>query len=334
MLKAVRCLFSRRWPTDVARLVVLRLYSAACGVFPSLRATVVRARLMAPALAHARALSAPHATVTRLGDAEHADWWAEHDATLRDAWTAWAAWRDPLAYSLDNRRALHPAIAAALCKPSGNGLDDIVLLSMLTEVVPGVYAFPLFRAEFCECFLSELSRLERSGIPMRRPNGMNRHGAILSDLGFDALLRELSEQLVGPLGRTLYPEWCGPTDCAEQYGFTVRYKRGEDTALAGHSDTANVTLNVCLGRSFTGGNLYFKGVRFTSSAADETRREVVHRPGWAILHLGGHIHAAEPIDSGERINLIMWCQGPGGTVRIRPRDVASHSVGMARIRCG
>ena len=32
----------------------------------------------------------------------------------------------------------------------------------------------------------------------------------------------------------------------------------EDLALAEHSDTANLTLNVCLGRQFTGGDLYFK----------------------------------------------------------------------------
>ena len=48
-------------------------------------------------------------------------------------------------------------------------------------------------------------------------------------------------------------------DCTERYGFTVRYALGEDRELAEHSDTANLTLNVCLGRCFTGDNLFFKG---------------------------------------------------------------------------
>ena len=48
-------------------------------------------------------------------------------------------------------------------------------------------------------------------------------------------------------------------DCAERYGFVVRYATDEDRELAEHSDTSNVTLNVCLGREFIGGSLYFKG---------------------------------------------------------------------------
>ena len=147
---------------------------------------------------------------------------------------------------------------------------------------------------------------------------MNRYGLILSDLGFGSLLCELSEALVAPLGCRLFPEWVAPEDCSEQYGFSVDYSLGGDRELSEHSDTANLTLNVCLGREFSGGDLYFKGVRFTPSA-DRTERDYVeHRPGWALLHLGGHVHCATPLHSGERVNLILWCQGRHGTVRIRP----------------
>eukprot|EP00966_Prymnesium_polylepis_P053925 1246549-Prymnesium_polylepis.1 len=40
---------------------------------------------------------------------------------------------------------------------------------------------------------------------------MNRHGAILSDLGFTELLNSLAERVIGPLGRHLYPQarWHG-----------------------------------------------------------------------------------------------------------------------------
>ena len=48
--------------------------------------------------------------------------------------------------------------------------------------------------------------------------------------------------------------------------FVVKYATGpgEDVALSYHFDNAEVTLNVCLGRDFVGGALYFgpmKGVR-------------------------------------------------------------------------
>eukprot|EP00971_Amphidinium_carterae_P059922 1185290-Amphidinium_carterae.1 len=72
-----------------------------------------------------------------------------------------------------------------------------------------------------------------------------------------------------PLGRDLWPEWVSGTDCDETYGFVVRYRIGEDVELAEHADTSNLTLNLCLGRDFVGGDLYFKGVRFTDSMDDQ-----------------------------------------------------------------
>ena len=42
--------------------------------------------------------------------------------------------------------------------------------------------FGLFTKEFCDLLLEELDYLSNSGIPMRRPNGMNRYGAILGNL--------------------------------------------------------------------------------------------------------------------------------------------------------
>ncbi|CAE7682297.1 ICU11 [Symbiodinium pilosum] len=89
--------------------------------------------------------------------------------------------------------------------------------------------------------------------------------------------------VVKPLARELWPEWVDPTDCDETYGFVVRYRIGEDVELAEHADTSNVTLNVCLGKEFTGGELYFKGVRFTPSQDDHQERPVFHSRGSAIV---------------------------------------------------
>merc|ERR1719375_577505 len=148
---------------------------------------------------------------------------------------------------------------------------------------------------------------------------MNRYGSILSSLGFqEGLLEPLMRRVVLPLSRLLWPEWVAPTDLDEVYGFTVRYALGGDLELAEHADTSNVTLNACLGREFQGGELYFKGLRFTDSQDQKREGRVGWTRGVALLHLGGQFHGADPISAGERSNLVLWGTGRGGVVRIRP----------------
>merc|ERR1712050_785587 len=155
----------------------------------------------------------------------------------------------------------------------GDGSPD-ALRSVLREMCRdsagyAVYYIDLFTGDFCDMLLAELDHLEASGIPLRRPNGMNRFGAILSHLGFqEGLMDPLMRHVVKPLARELWPEWVAADDCDETYGFVVRYRMGEDVELAEHADTSNVTLNACLGREFQDGGLYFKGVRFTATSKE------------------------------------------------------------------
>ena len=59
-----------------------------------------------------------------------------------------------------------------------------------------------------------------------------------------------------PLSKMLFSE-CGGETLDSYKPFTVKYKIGEDLNLGYHFDNAEVTLNVCLGKTFTGGDLYF-----------------------------------------------------------------------------
>ena len=74
---------------------------------------------------------------------------------------------------------------------------------------------------------------------------------------------------------------------------------------------SDVTLNVCLGADFEGGELHLEGVRcarcMQTFPRPEERIDVVQRPGWAILHRGKHRHRARLITAGARRNLIVWC---------------------------
>ena len=71
-----------------------------------------------------------------------------------------------------------------------------------------------------------------------------------------------------------------------------------------------MTLNLCLGESFTGGDLYFEGLRCEAhrqTGCSETDRFLwQHAPGTALLHAGAHRHGALPISNGSRHNLIVW----------------------------
>ena len=267
------------------------------------------------ALSRARALmpSMQKAIVRHGGDVENYAWWEQNRSLFDEAWKLFGQ-GTPEVYHHDSEHFV-PQTSWLF---DVNGINTPIAKEKITEVVPGVYSFPLFTEAFCTALLDELDLLNAAGIPMRRPNGMNRYGAILSHLRFDGLLDGLLEKVVKPLGTMLYPDCCGPNDCEEAYGFTVRYTEDEDLELAEHSDTSNVTLNICLGREFTGGDLYFKGVRYTDSWHQQDRHDVKHRPGHAVLHLGGHIHAAQQLTTGERTNLILWATARGGKVRIVP----------------
>ena len=68
-----------------------------------------------------------------------------------------------------------------------------------------------------------------------------------------------------------------------------------------------MTLNVPLSPegSFSGGALYF-GDMHNKRSNDQDYSVYEHKPHIAILHRGQHMHGAQPIESGERQNLIIW----------------------------
>lgn len=58
----------------------------------------------------------------------------------------------------------------------------------------------------------------------------------------------------------LYPD-CGGRCLDSHKAFVVKYDMKEDLDLSYHYDNAEVTLNVCLGKTFTEGGLYFGDMR-------------------------------------------------------------------------
>jgi hypothetical protein len=110
----------------------------------------------------------------------------------------------------------------------------------------------------------------------------------------------------------------GVTDIPHYHAFTVRYQKGEDVDLRTHVDDSDITLNICLGKQFTGSKLYFQGYHSTVlqkipanvqvNRRDNDVTDFEHEVGTAFIHFGKHVHGARKIDSGERVNLIIWCK--------------------------
>lgn len=88
---------------------------------------------------------------------------------------------------------------------------------------------------------------------------------LLSELGFDEnFINPLRSDYLTPLAKLLYPDWVGQ-DLDSHRAFVVKYNMEDDVELSYHFDNAEVTLNVCLGVKFTGGDLYFGTMRTVSN---------------------------------------------------------------------
>ena len=177
--------------------------------------------------------------------------------------------------------------------------------ALVEEVSPGIYAFDLLSDAFCELLLAELGNFEASGLPVSRPNSMNNYGVVLNSIGMERTMDDLQRTYVRPLVDLLFPVEGEHID--HHHSFMVQYKHGEDLGLDMHTDACDVTLNVCLGKEFTGAGLTFCGVRGDASG-NERRFSYRHQhvKGRGLLHLGHQRHGADDIVSGERFNLIMW----------------------------
>lgn len=166
---------------------------------------------------------------------------------------------------------------------------------MWEAVYPGILVSQLFSRDVCEEWLRDIAAA-RNGFGSA-PNSINKYGVVLAK---SPHLRDLVF-LVQRHAESAFPEFRRLRK--DPYAFAVDYSMKTQRSLAAHTDTSDVTLNVCLTSGFTGGDLVF----------GEGRKRFVlkHKLGQAIIHRGAHIHRAMPLTSGTRTNLILWCAQRG-----------------------
>eukprot|EP01130_Rhizamoeba_saxonica_P003053 TRINITY_DN1325_c0_g1_i3.p2 TRINITY_DN1325_c0_g1~~TRINITY_DN1325_c0_g1_i3.p2 ORF type:complete len:172 (+),score=40.48 TRINITY_DN1325_c0_g1_i3:564-1079(+) len=164
----------------------------------------------------------------------------------------------------------------------------------------------MFSREFCDCLMEEIDLLENSGLPLLRPNSMNKYGAVLSDIGLIQVWTDIYLRYLKPLFEQIWPELA--QQVVGHHAFIVQYKMDEQKGLNIHFDQSVLTLNLCLGKEFSGGDLFFKGLRSDPESQEAENFVYSHVRGTSLLHRGEHIHGAEAISEGTRYNLIIWYQ--------------------------
>ncbi|CAL1352424.1 unnamed protein product [Linum trigynum] len=212
--------------------------------------------------------------------------------------------------TLDETKFFVPSFLQAVNAGTEESFRKIII-----EPTPGVYSFEMLQPNFCEMLISEVENIERwvhdTKFKIMRPNTMNKYGAVLDDFGLEPMLNKLMDVYLRPMAKVFFPE-ISRLALDSHHGFIVEYGADKDVELGFHVDDSEVTLNVCLGKDFFGGELYFRGVRCDKHVNTVPHPEEIgdysHIPGRAVLHRGRHRHGARATTSGQRLNLILWCR--------------------------
>ncbi|CAA0824469.1 2-oxoglutarate (2OG) and Fe(II)-dependent oxygenase superfamily protein [Striga hermonthica] len=187
--------------------------------------------------------------------------------------------------------------------------------NIVSEPAPGIFTFEMLQPRFCEMLMAEVENFEKwineTKFRIMRPNMMNKYGVVLDDFGMETMLDKLMEDFIRPMCRVFFAEVGGHMIDAH-HGFVLEYGMDRDVDLGFHVDDSEVTLNVCLGKQFSGGDLFFRGVRCEKHVNTETQSEEIfdysHVQGRAVLHRGRHRHGARATTAGNRVNLLLWCR--------------------------
>ncbi|OIN09172.1 2OG-Fe(II) oxygenase [Oceanisphaera psychrotolerans] len=264
-------------------------------------------------LQQARALALPSrdAMLARAPSVQH--FWDDNRQLLSDAWQEWEQTEFKGDFTLDDSlldARLREAVRQAWQDPT----KELAVAELWQEVSTGVFQCQFFNPARLAELRDYLEQVADAGIPLRPPYGiaLNRHGAMLDARsegylaapGFQALYRELMDTYMRPISRLLFPEVMGYD--TQTFGFSIQYQPGMDTSLRLHTDASAATLNVNLnlpGEAFGGSE-----VDFYDATTGRVNR-LAFTPGMAMLHRGSVAHAAQPITSGKRTNLVTWLYG-------------------------
>ena len=187
-------------------------------------------------------------------------------------------------------------------------------IDFVHQIHKDIYQFPILSDSCIQKWCAELENIHRwrqlHHIEVTAPNSMNHYGFVLKDVDAQQPFLKMMQDVISPLSQILFPK-LNIKNLETLHAFVVEYGSGLDRDLGFHIDASDITLNLCFGEQFLGGELYFEGRRCERHRQNPTQPEerfvYAHVPKYAILHAGKHRHGALSIERGTRRNLILWC---------------------------
>jgi len=283
-------------------------------------------------LQQARALKLPSREAMLQRAPSVQQFWHDHSVLLSNAWREWEAKETKNhSFTLDSSlidKRLREAVMQAWEEPN----KELAVRELLTEVAPDVFQFQFFDPDHLSDLRGYLETVWDAQIPLRPPYGivLNRRGAMLDKRSegylaapaFQDFYQTLLDTYMRPISRMLFPEIMGYD--TQTFGFSIHYQPTTDTSIRPHSDASAVTLNI---------NMNLPTEHFTGSTVDffdpksGTVKGLTFTPGSAMLHRGNVPHAAQPITSGERSNMVLWLYGDRGQIpHGKKRDTVAAST--------
>lgn len=239
--------------------------------------------------------------------------WDKNRDLLVDAWKEWEESNKAQLIALDDSvidKNLRDAVNQAWVDPT----TESNVRDLWNEVAPGVFQAQFFDKEQVAILREFLEEVANANIPLRPPYGisLNRYGAMLDPRSdgylaapeFQAFYSQLLDKYMRPVARMLFPEVMGYD--SQTFGFSIKWQAGMDTSLRLHTDASAVTMNINMnleGEAFTGSE-----IDFHDPSTGKLNR-LSFEPGTAMIHRGNVAHAAQPITSGERSNMVLWLYG-------------------------
>jgi hypothetical protein len=266
----------------------------------------------------ARELTLPSRSDMLIRSASVNQFWHQNKDLLVDAWQEWEE-SEIESVGLLGSRLLAPSLREAVEAAWDDPSKEFAVRELWKEVSSGVYTCQFFDPERLIELRTYLEKAWDAKIPMRPPYGivLNRSGAMLDKRSpgylaapsFQDFYNQLINFYMRPIARLLFPEVMGFD--SQSFGFSINYQPNTDTSIRPHTDASAVTLNINLnlpGESFTGSSVDFVDLQTGKT------NSLSFTPGSAMIHRGNIPHAALPITSGERTNIVLWLYGKSGQI--------------------
>ena len=276
--------------------------------------TNTSAQRQATPLALARQLALPSRQEMLAREPAVQLFWRRNKYLLADAWQEWESNNN--SPSVLDGSILDQSLREAVTQAWQDPASEAAVEKLWQEVSPGVFQTQFFDPQQLIKLRQYLDAAVDSNIPLRPPYGivLNRYGAMLDPRSegylaapkFQDFYQQLIDQYMRPVARLLFPEIIGYD--TQSFGFSIKWQAGMDTSLRLHTDASSVTLNI---------NMNLPGEEFTGSEIDfydpntGKLKRLSFAPGTAMIHRGHVAHAALPITSGERSNMVLWLYGNG-----------------------